>query len=173
MQPKVSKAPPITVVTDGASLLWRCLIYGHPVPTQLWNDAATNAERAFPTAGVAFADVHVALADATTGNQAGLDKRIDDLETRISAGRLAPRPVVPTVCRAARAFADGNYAGCIRILEPVATDVIRIGGSHAQREVIEDMLLVALMKSGQTARAQTLLDRRLDRRPGRQPSRSV
>jgi hypothetical protein len=32
MQPKVSAAPPITVVTDGASLLWRCFLCGHPVP---------------------------------------------------------------------------------------------------------------------------------------------
>ena len=27
MQPKVSTAPPIAVVSDGASLLWRCLVY--------------------------------------------------------------------------------------------------------------------------------------------------
>jgi tetratricopeptide (TPR) repeat protein len=165
MQPKVSMAPPITVVTDGASLLWRCLLYGHPVPKQVWDDAAANVERAFPTAGIAFADVHLGLAEAATGNRAGLDKRIGDLETRINAGKLAAGPVVPTLCRAARAFADGDYTGCVRILEPAAAEVVRVGGSHAQREVIEDTLLVALMKSGQTARARTLLDGRLHRRP--------
>jgi hypothetical protein len=83
MQPKVSAAPPVTVVTDGASLLWRCFLYGQTVPKQVWDDAAANAERAFPTAGVAFADVHVALAEAVTGNQAGLDEQIGDLERRI------------------------------------------------------------------------------------------
>jgi hypothetical protein len=38
------------------------LVYGHPVPQQIWDDAAARTERAFPTAGVAFADVHVGLA---------------------------------------------------------------------------------------------------------------
>jgi hypothetical protein len=165
MHPKVSKAPPITVVTDSASLLWRCVLYGHSVPKELWEDAVAYAERAFPATGVAFADVHIALAEAATGNQAGLDKRIGDLERRPNAGTLPAGTVVPTLCRAARAFAEGDYAGCVRILEPAAADVVRIGGSHAQREVIEDTLLVALMKSGETARAQMLLERRLQRRP--------
>jgi hypothetical protein len=78
---------------------------------------------------------------------------------------------VPTLCRAARASAEGDYAGCIRIREPATAEVVRIGGSHAQREVIEDTLLVALMKSGQTARAQTLLDGRLHRRPSPRDAR--
>ena len=62
MQQKVSTAPPITAVSDATSLLWRYLVYGHPVPQQIWDDAAAHTERAFPTAGVAFADVHVDLA---------------------------------------------------------------------------------------------------------------
>ena len=164
LQPKVSGAPQIILVTDGASLLWRCVVYGHPVPNEFWHETAANAERAFPTTGVAFADVHIALALAATGNRAALDKRNGELEMRISAGKLAAGSVVPALCRAARAFADGDYPGCIRILEPAAADVVRIGGSHAQREVIEDTLLVALMKTGQTARAQKLLDGRLHRR---------
>ena len=43
--------------------------------------------------------------------------------------------------------------------------MVCLGGSHAQREVIKDTLLVALMRSGQTARAQAVLDERLHRRP--------
>jgi hypothetical protein len=73
--------------------------------------------------------------------------------------------VVPETCRAVRAFADQDYQACATILEPVADDVVRIGGSHAQREMIEDTLLIALMKSGQAAKARRLLDQRLHRRP--------
>jgi hypothetical protein len=50
-------------------------------------------------------------------------------------------------------------------LEPASAEVVRIGGSHAQREMIEDTLLIARMKSGEAARASDLLDRRLRRRP--------
>jgi hypothetical protein len=42
---------------------------------------------------------------------------------------------------------------------------VRIGGSHAQRELIEDTFLVALMRSGELPRARSLLDARLHRRP--------
>ena len=63
------------------------------------------------------------------------------------------------------AFADEDFAACVRALTPVLTDVVRIGGSHAQRELIEDTFIVALIRSGELARARTLLDSRLHRRP--------
>ena len=43
--------------------------------------------------------------------------------------------------------------------------MVRIGGSGAQREIVEDTLLVALMRDGQADKARALLDRRLHRRP--------
>jgi len=48
---------------------------------------------------------------------------------------------------------------------------VRIGGSHAQREIIEDTLLVAFMKAGEPAKARGLLDRRLHRRPSARDTR--
>lgn len=165
IQPKVSAAPPINVVTDGAALLWRLGVYGHAVPRNAWDDVATYAGRAFPKAGVTFADVHMAMVSAVTGDRASLDQRIETLETRVRDGKLAAGPVVPAICRAARAFIDGDYQGCARILEPVAAEVVRIGGSHAQREIVEDTLLVAWMKGGEPAKARALLDGRLHRRP--------
>jgi hypothetical protein len=47
----------------------------------------------------------------------------------------------------------------------VLHEVVRIGGSHAQREIIEDTFIVALIRSGDMARARALLDGRLHRRP--------
>jgi hypothetical protein len=41
----------------------------------------------------------------------------------------------------------------------------RIGGSHAQREVVEDTLIVAFLGSGQSGKAARLLRSRLARRP--------
>jgi len=79
--------------------------------------------------------------------------------------------MLPAVCRAMLAFANGDYKACARTLEPVAADVVRIGGSHAQREIVEDTLLVALMKGGEPVRARELLDRRLHRRPSPRDAR--
>ncbi len=51
------------------------------------------------------------------------------------------------------------------MLEAAHADLPRIGGSHAQREVFEDSLIVAWLRSGQSARAAPLLQSRLARRP--------
>jgi hypothetical protein len=41
----------------------------------------------------------------------------------------------------------------------------RIGGSHAQREVFEDSLIIAYLRSQQQSKAAGLLSTRLGRRP--------
>lgn len=165
VQPSVSTGNAVNVVSDTASFLWRLQAYGHQVPEGLWKAAAAYSAPHFRTAGFAFADVHMALLAAATGDKEGLEQRVSALLAMIEAGTLAAGPVVPAICRAALAFAEGDYAGCARILEPVAPEVVRIGGSGAQRELVEDMLLLALMRSGEAARAGALLDRRLHRRP--------
>lgn len=164
LQPDVSAAVPLNIMTDCTSLLWRLRLSGHEVPADLWNDIATFAERTFPQSGVTFADTHMALVTGATSNFASLDSRIAALDQRLADGKLSAGAVVPMICRATRAFAAGDHATCVRLLEPIAADVVRIGGSHAQREVFEDMLLVALIKSGANKRALSILDRRLHHR---------
>jgi hypothetical protein len=165
VRPSVTSAAPVNVVSDSASLLWRLHAYGHKAPEALWQEAAAYAERAFPDAGFAFADVHMAILAAATGDGAAVERRVGALLTLIEQGKMAAGPMVPAVCRAMLAFADEDYAGCARILEPVAADVVRIGGSHAQREMVEDTLLIALMRAGEATKARARLDRRLNRRP--------
>ncbi len=79
--------------------------------------------------------------------------------------------MVPAICRALVAFAREDYASCVRTLAPVLGEVVRIGGSHAQRELIEDTYIVALMRSGELPRARALLDARLHRRPSLRDTR--
>jgi hypothetical protein len=171
IQPSVTQAAPLNAMTDSVSLLWRLQASGHPVPDDAWRDLADYAERRFPRAGNSFIDVHMAMLAAMTGNWTALEARTADLEARRASGRLPAGSVVPGICRAARAFAEQDFPACVRILQPVAAEVVRIGGSHAQREMIEDTLLIALMKSGETAKARDLLDRRLHRRPSSRDTR--
>ncbi|MFC7555335.1 hypothetical protein ACFQU7_28510 [Pseudoroseomonas wenyumeiae] len=171
VQPSASAGMAINVMSDAASLLWRLRAYGHTVPEGLWEAAAAYAAPAFPQAGFAFADIHMALLAAATGDKAGVEQRAAALTRLVEAGSLAAGPVVPAICRAALAFAEGDYAACAGILEPVAGEVTRIGGSGAQREVIEDTLILALMRSGEAAKAHALLDRRLHRRPSLRDTR--
>jgi hypothetical protein len=165
LQPSMTHAPPLNAITDGASLLWRLQAYGHAVPDSLWAEADTAAQRAFPRSSIPFADVHMALFAAATRNQAALEERLAVIEKRVADGKLPAGVVVPTLFRAMSAFAGGDYRGCITQLSPVLDEVVRIGGSHAQRTLVEDTFIVALMKSGDLQRARELLDKRLHRRP--------
>jgi hypothetical protein len=145
-------------------LLWRLSAYGHAIPNELWREAEDYAVRYFPKSSLPFADVHMALLAAATGDDAALEERMHTIEQRLAAGKLAAGPVVPQICRALQAFAAGDARGCVAQLEPVLGDVVRIGGSHAQREIIEDTFIVALIRAGELPRARELLDRRLHRR---------
>ncbi|MCK1385655.1 tetratricopeptide repeat protein [Bradyrhizobium sp. 21] len=165
LQPQATQAPPLNVITDAASLLWRLSAYGHAVPKALWVEADTTAQKLFPKSSLPFADVHMALFAAATQNREALAARLAMIEQRLADGKLPAGPVVPAICHALAAFADEDYAACVQTLAPVLTEVVRIGGSHAQRELIEDTFIVALMRGGELPRARTMLNARLHRRP--------
>lgn len=165
VQPSASEGLPLNVVTDTASFLWRMAAYGHEVPPALWQAAARYAAPLYEKPGLPFADVHKAMLDAATGDRAAVERRAAALTALVEAGTLAAGPVVPAICRAVLAFAEEDHAGCVRLLEPLMAEVARIGGSGAQREIVQDTLLVALMHSGEAQKARALLDSRLHRRP--------
>ena len=171
VQPSVSKGMPINVVSDAASLLWRIGSYGHAVPDGLWDAVGHYAGAKFPQAGHAFIDTHMAMIEAMANDRAALNARVAALDTLAADGSLGAGAVVPAIGRAILAFADRDFARVIALLEPVSRDVARIGGSGAQRDVVEDTLLVAYMRAGETAKARALLDRRLHRRPSPRDTR--
>jgi predicted Zn-dependent protease len=87
------------------------------------------------------------------------------LRERLAQGKVPASEVVPALVEALTAFAYGDYEMAVQHLEPVAAQVVRVGGSNAQREVFEDTLLQAYLRSGRYTQAESLLHRRLARRP--------
>jgi tetratricopeptide (TPR) repeat protein len=156
--------PPLNIFTDGASLLWRLSLAGQAGLEPHWREIAAYGETYFPQAGAHFADVHFALAAATMGRDA-FDTRLAQLEARQAGGKLAPGGCAINLCRGIRAFAEGDYNGAIRLLEPAISELARIGGSHAQRELWEDTLIVAYIRAGHGDKAASRISARLDRRP--------
>ena len=76
---------------------------------------------------------------------------------------LAGTIVLPLV-QGIDAFARADYAEAIRLIEPLMGRLVRIGGSHAQREVFEDTLIQAYLRAGRFERAAALLRERLEHR---------
>ena len=168
IRPSVAQAAPMLVLADAASFLWRWRFYGAARPLdQEWDEVAAHARRHFPRAGLAFADLHAALAEAATGDDDDLQSRIAGLRSLARNGHLPPGEVAPALCAGVAALSRGDDAEAAEILEPALADLPRIGGSHAQREVFEDSLILAYMRSGHSAKAARLLRARLGRRPSK------
>ena len=163
IRPSAAQAAPMLVLADSASFLWRRRFYGAaPSLEDEWAEVAAHARRHFPRAGLAFADLHAALAEAATGDEHGLQSRIAGLQSLARNSRLPPGEVAAALCGGVGALGRGEAA---QILVSALADLVRIGGSHAQREIFEDSLIVSYMRSGQSAKAAPLLRARLGRRP--------
>lgn len=148
--PGAAWGPGLNLVTDSASLLYRAELAGVPVPAARWRQVSEAAARLFPNPGIAFADVHAALAHAMAGDGAALSKII--AEAKGPAGDL-----VRTLAEGFRGMALGEWAAATAHLVRAMSGHERIGGSRAQRDLIEYALLNALLKQGKAEEARLLL----------------
>ena len=164
IRPTGSPYPPLNVLTDSASLLWRLSLAGTSDLDPHWREVAAYGDRFFPQAGAHFGDVHYALVAAAT-NRNALQTRLAQMEARAADGKLAPGPGAIGLCRGIQAFADGDYSSAVRILEPLMSELVRIGGSHAQRELWQDTFIVACLRGGYADKAAPMISERLHRRP--------
>jgi len=164
VHPGGSWGPPINVVSDAAAFLWRAELAGGERRPALWHEVHDYALKSFSRGGLAFADVHVALACIADGDSAGLDRLAGELRERIAAGKAPTGGVVPALVGGFAAYANGDWAGAIRAFETAGPETVRIGGSRAQRDLVEHTLIAAYLKAGRPADARALVARRTDRR---------
>lgn len=142
--------PAINLLTDTAAIYYRAEMAGVPVPAERWQDLSAYAAQFFPNPGLAFADVHAALAHAMAGNAEALAHIRSDAKG--PAGDL-----VSLLADAFGALAAQNWAGATTLLSKAMADHERIGGSRAQRDVLEYALLNALLKQGRSEQAHLML----------------
>ena len=62
-------------------------------------------------------------------------------------------------------MAEQRWDDAVRLIRPLLPRLTPVGGSLAQREVVEDTYLYALVGAGRCEEAVALIDARLDRRP--------
>ena len=157
-------------LTDSASLMWRLQIYGAAAPPSLMSELSTQAGPAAEQPGPAFRDSHAALAFAVASDDPSMSRMIDGLQNAASNGDKLVEEVTLPLVQGISAFVHQDYAETVRLMEPLFSldarydQLSRVGGSHAQREVFEDTLTEAYLRSGQSDKAEIMIGQRLRRR---------
>ena len=170
---------------DAASLLWRLELQGADVGDR-WRalcdgwvlgsakdmDQEANAEVDLEdtTAGHStFNDLHALLALAGCGD---LDRAAAWVETSLwcaerSGGwnSAVSRDVGGPLMQGFLAFAHGRFDAAADMIAAVRNRSVRFGGSHAQRDLIDQTLLAAAARGHRKAAGIALLDQRLRAKP--------
>lgn len=148
--PGTTWGPALNVITDTASLLYRAKVAGVDIPTARWVDLSKFAQKIFPKPGIAFGDAHAAIAHAFAGETDALNRLKTDAAG--PAGDLVRR-----LAEAFEAIAAERWDDAILHLTPAMAEHERLGGSRAQRDLLEYAYLNALLKQGAVTEAQRLL----------------
>jgi hypothetical protein len=165
VHPGGSWGPFLNTSTDGAAFLWRAELAGQKRQPELWLQLHDYALRFFPKAGIAFADVHCALACIASGDAANLSRIVQEMEERIASGRYPAGAVVPQLVRGFAAYEKGAWSEAIGHFKAAQADTVRIGGSRAQRDLAEHTLVAACLRDGRVEEARKLVAARADRHP--------
>jgi tetratricopeptide (TPR) repeat protein len=160
-------APPhvsgVRALVDSASLLWRArMTTSWTGDLRLESVLALVGADLLEQPATPFTAMHAALALTADGNGDGL--------TRLRAhvcGSADPvmSDVVASLCDALIAVVEQKWGEAVRILRLLAPWLVQLGGSAAQREILEDTLLYCLVEAERCDEARMLLEARLDRRP--------
>ena len=149
-------------LVDSGALLWRCHVtdsWSGPLPSESICASAPDGWLISPP--TPFAAMHAALGLAAEGDEVGLAAL---RTTSLAHSDPTFREIVAPVCRALQSVVEGDFRSASCQLEVLLPRTSVLGGSAAQREVLQDTLVFALARSGQGERAAAVLDERLGRR---------
>ena len=150
---------------DGAALLWRLHLLGVDVGAR-WQQLASAWAQPVEHAGYyAFNDCHALLAMLGSGDMARAQALLAQAQARAQSGQSDNRAMAQQVglplMQGLLAFAQGDAAQAIGALMPLRSVAHRFGGSHAQRDLIDQTLLCAAARAGDRAVGHALLNERL------------
>lgn len=154
---------------DASALLWRLHLLGADVGSR-WNAVADAWQADEAASGYyAFNDVHAVLALIGAGRMpAALDRvaRVVAALPRLDAGHQAmARDIGLPLMHGLLAFGQGRHDDAVAELYPVREVAHRFGGSHAQRDLIDQTLLAAATAGTSQRVARGLLNERALAKP--------
>ncbi|HWT07969.1 MAG TPA: tetratricopeptide repeat protein [Roseomonas sp.] len=154
-------------VQNAASMLFRLQRHGVDVGDR-WVELADKAEARIGDCLSTFTLPHWMMALTATGRTQAAARMLDAMrEAATRPGTVAPilRDAAIPVCEAVLAHAQGDHARAVAAMRPAVGVMHRMGGSHAQQDVLEQLFLDAAMKAGAQEDARMLLERVAGRHP--------
>jgi len=155
-------------VTNAVSLLWRLEQANVDVGTR-WQELAALARGHVGDHALVFADLHYLMAIAAAGDADGIERFLESCTRFAATDRGTEASVMAEVglplARAVLAHRRGAYGEVVDLLMPVRGQIKRIGGSHAQRDLFDQLLIDATRRGNRLHDASSLLGERTARRP--------
>jgi tetratricopeptide (TPR) repeat protein len=152
---------------NASALLWRLDMLGCDVSDR-WRNLLPCWEGHADGKTLMFNDLHAAMAELGAGQTELVERRLGWMrETAASNAELAGcyRDVGIPLVEGFIAFHRGAYQQAVDRLLPVRFDLWRIGGSKAQRDVVDWTLAEAAVRAGSRDVATSLANERLGLRP--------
>lgn len=155
-------------VDDAASLLWRLHLFGLDVGDRATTLAADIAGMSAEPVYV-FNDWHAIMVAGLAGDR-DLCERLIVLNRGVATGTngRAVDEAGLDLLEGFAAFAAGDTSRALHRLVDIRAKAHVVGGSNAQRDVIEQTLIAAAARSGSFSFAEALLAERVVRKPSAQ-----
>jgi tetratricopeptide (TPR) repeat protein len=154
-------------LVDASQLLSRISLRGGDVGDR-WQSLAEGWAAHDEGGFYAFNDVHALIAYTAAGRDehqrrmlAKLEKSADGVHTNAIITRELGLPLA----RAIVAMACGRHAEAVELLLPVRSRMNRIGGSHAQRDLVQLTCHEAALRCGNGRLARALASERTEQKP--------
>ena len=154
-------------LADAAALLWRLLLRGAETGRRF--GAVSLAWQQRGGAGFhALHDLHAVMAHLGAGREEMAAQVLGAMRAATagpgSTARLTREVALP-LAEGLFHFARGDYAGAAARIAPVRPHAFRLGGSHAQRDVIALTQLEAALRGGEPGMARALAAARVAAKP--------
>jgi tetratricopeptide (TPR) repeat protein len=160
--PLTLAAPDVYIdVQNAASMLFRLQRLGVDVGDR-WEELADKAEARIGDCVSALTLPHWLMALTATGRTAAAERMVEAMRAFGNGRGTVPRIVrdyALPIGEAQLAYAAGRYAEAVALMRPAIGGMYRLGGSHAQQDVLEQFFVDAALKAGSTADVRLALER--------------
>jgi hypothetical protein len=147
-------------VQNAAAMLWRLEHLGIKVGAR-WRELADRAEARIGDHLLIFTLPHYMMALAADERDEAAALMLDTMRDFAKSGEETVAPIVGAVavplCAAVQAHRRGEHARVLALVLPVMNRIVELGGSHAQRDVFNQLLIDSAVRSGRLDLARKLL----------------